>query len=108
MPFYVEPLIIGMACAITALGIPVYMIGVMWKTKPKLLVDFMGKFFVYIFLKKNKEINLRFSFFSHVKYQLTEDLYGCEGRIKRFFPLRNKTHSRPKEQEFSRIIRNNN
>ena len=44
MPFYVEPVVIGMGVLITLLGIPVYLIGVRWKNKPKSFQNLMGKF----------------------------------------------------------------
>jgi len=42
LPFYVEPLTIGMAVLITAMGIPVYLFGIMWKSKPKIFHQFMA------------------------------------------------------------------
>ena len=44
LPFYVEPMTIGMGLLITAIGVPVYFIGVYWQSKPKVVHDVMGKF----------------------------------------------------------------
>ena len=48
LPFYVEPLTIGMAVLITAMGIPVYLFGIMWKSKPKIFHQFMGKYSYFL------------------------------------------------------------
>jgi hypothetical protein len=37
LPFYADPVVIGMALLITSVGIPVYFVGVEWKNKPNLL-----------------------------------------------------------------------
>jgi len=42
LPFYVEPMTIGMGLLITAIGVPVYFIGVYWQSKPKVVHDVMG------------------------------------------------------------------
>ena len=46
MPFYVEPLVVGMAVLITAIGVPVYLVGVWWRRKPEWLIRVMGKNFI--------------------------------------------------------------
>ena len=43
LPFYVEPVVIGMGLLITVIGIPVYFVGVYWKNKPKVVQAVMGK-----------------------------------------------------------------
>ena len=43
LPFYVDPLVIGMAVLITLIGVPVYLIGVVWKTKPTWFLKIMGE-----------------------------------------------------------------
>lgn len=43
LPFYVDPIVIGMALLITALGVPVYLVGVVWTNKPRWLISIMGK-----------------------------------------------------------------
>ena len=45
MPFYVEPVVIGMGLLITVLGIPVYLLGVWWKNKPQFIHKTMGILF---------------------------------------------------------------
>jgi L-type amino acid transporter 5 len=51
LPFYVDPVVIGMALLITAAGIPVYLVGVVWKNKPNWLIKIFGdfNFFKYLF-----------------------------------------------------------
>merc|ERR1712223_977162 len=41
LPFYVEPLVIGNGLLVTAIGIPVYLVGVYWKNKPKSVQQMM-------------------------------------------------------------------
>jgi len=42
LPFYVEPLVIGNGLLVTALGIPVYLVGVYWQNKPPIFHKIMG------------------------------------------------------------------
>jgi len=41
LPFYVEPLVIGNGLLVTAIGVPVYFVGVYWKNKPKIVKQIM-------------------------------------------------------------------
>ena len=43
MPFYVEPVQVGMGVLITVIGIPFYFVGVAWRNKPKFLQNMLGK-----------------------------------------------------------------
>ena len=43
MPFYVEPVQVGMGVLITVIGIPFYFVGVAWRKKPKILLNMLGK-----------------------------------------------------------------
>jgi len=42
MPFYVEPVQVGMGVLITIIGIPFYFLGVAWRNKPKVFLNFLG------------------------------------------------------------------
>lgn len=44
VPLYAAPYDTGMGLVIVCSGIPVYIIGVMWKKKPKAFTDLVGKF----------------------------------------------------------------
>ena len=44
LPIYEEPYNTGIGVAIMLAGIPVYMVTVMWKTKPNLYRKFISKF----------------------------------------------------------------
>ena len=50
LPFYVEPLVIGNGLLVTALGIPVYLVGVYWQKKPPIFHKIMGKLLFEIYL----------------------------------------------------------
>jgi len=41
LPFYVEPFVIAGGLAVTAIGFPVYLVGVYWKNKPKIVQQIM-------------------------------------------------------------------
>jgi len=41
MPLYVEPIQVGMGILITVIGIPVYLVGVHWRNKPRWFQQFM-------------------------------------------------------------------
>ena len=43
MPFYVEPVQVGMGVLITVIGIPFYFVGVACRKKPKILLNMLGK-----------------------------------------------------------------
>ena len=45
MPLYVEPVQVGMGILITVIGIPVYLVGVHWRNKPRWFHQFMRKSF---------------------------------------------------------------
>jgi L-type amino acid transporter 5 len=47
LPFYVDPLVIGMAVLITVAGVPVYVVGVVWKSKPAWLVKMFGMIILF-------------------------------------------------------------
>jgi hypothetical protein len=54
LPFYVDPVVIGMALLITAAGIPVYLVGVVWKNKPTWLIKIFGDFNFFTFFSIQK------------------------------------------------------
>ncbi len=43
IPLYAAPTDTGMGLAIVCSGVPVYLIGVAWKGKPKIFVQYVGK-----------------------------------------------------------------
>lgn len=43
VPIYVAPYEVGMGVLITVIGIPFYYVGVVWKTKPLWLTNFISK-----------------------------------------------------------------
>jgi hypothetical protein len=58
LPFYVDPVVIGMALLITAAGIPVYLVGVVWKNKPTWLIKIFGDFnFFFTFFQYRATLN---------------------------------------------------
>lgn len=44
VPIYVAPYEVGMGILITAIGVPVYYIGVVWQNKPRFLLKAIGIF----------------------------------------------------------------
>lgn len=47
VPCYVAPYEVGMGVLITAIGIPVYLVGVVWRNKPEWLNSAIRKFFFW-------------------------------------------------------------
>lgn len=48
VPVYVAPYEVGMGVLITAIGVPFYYVGVVWKNKPKLLQSAISMYFMSI------------------------------------------------------------
>ena len=46
VPLYAAPYDTGMGLVCVASGIPVYLIGVAWKSKPKVIKDYICKYFL--------------------------------------------------------------
>ena len=81
LPFYVEPLVIGNGLLVTALGIPVYLVGVYWQNKPPIFHKIMGKLNIFTFIWMIFGSSIVFSY-RFPEYQHSKDVYGCKGRVK--------------------------
>ena len=73
---------IGNGLLVTALGIPVYLVGVYWQKKPPIFHKIMGKLLFEIYLDWDY-FHSKMVFFSRFpEYQHSKDVYGCKGRVK--------------------------
>ncbi|KAL7644942.1 UNVERIFIED_CONTAM: hypothetical protein RMT77_004759 [Armadillidium vulgare] len=60
LPIYVRPFEVGMGLAITATGVPAYMLFIYWKNKPKIIRNFLESFtkkvqYVTVSVREDKE-----------------------------------------------------